>query len=331
MVMNIGDQYADKTIQHIQSNSQDQASKFWIELLNHAQQSNRTEELLSTVIIKSYEGKRENFYPILEFILRNKISTGFPLLYAELDTHGHLFGGQEVFVFAYYLKETCGTFSQLYESLPEVVRQSVSSPVMFKNQDNMGYMIATPLGTPCTDKTSCFGHPKPEVFIHKLTASAIAELPQNTRSHWELVPPVIMGMKNGFNGTRMSWGFHLKNVASDKYLIVRTRLTSFFLRENVTFDSYYSGDLQCQFIPTLVKGQNGKIMMGLKEKYLKKTEYFFASKFVKRDVKISLEKRNGYENEGKVWEVIAVPRQEINDMEGNSVTTENGNNSKCQF
>jgi hypothetical protein len=330
----MGDQYADKTIQHIQANNQAEASKFWMELLNHAKQSNRTEELLANVITKSYAGSRSNFYPILEFILRNKIIPAFPLLYRELDTSGHLFGGQEVFVFAQYLKSTCGTLPQLYQSLPQVVRQIVTGPVILKSADNMGYLIASPLEMPCTDRTSCFGYPKSEVFLHKLTPTAVSELSQNTRSQWKFLPPLTMGMRDGFNGTRMAWGFHIKNIAADKYLIVKSRPTSYILRTNTTFDTYYGPDLQCQFLPTLHKEFQGKLLIGVRQKYSTgNTEYLYSSKFLKRDTKISLEKRNGYNIEGKVWEVMpASAQQDSSSMEGNNIVTDDvGNNPKCQF
>jgi hypothetical protein len=337
MTSNIADQFADKTIDSIISNNQKDATKFWSQLLNHAKQTsgNRTNELLSTIVMNSYSGKRSNFYPLLEFVLKNNVTDAFPKLYDTLDFYNHIFDGQEIFVLAHYLRETCGDSTLLYEKIPSLVKKVITGPLLFRNKLNSGYIIAT-AHSPCTTLQDCFGNPKTEAFMYRTGPSTmkVEDVIKNQRAHWKFVLPITMDMKSGFNGTRMAWGFHLKNVAEKMFLITKLRMTTFFLRNNTIFDSYYANELQCQYQPMLVKGGDG-LKIALVEKYIPKTEFVHGGNWGKKGDRLNLGRRAQLrgETDGLIWDISSPPSSDNNDTEENEMDDDNGrtSSSKCQF
>lgn len=338
MTSNIADQFADKTIDSIRTNNQKDATKFWMELLNHAKQTsdNRTDELLSTIVMKAYSGKRTNFYPLLEFIIKNNITLAYPKLYDALNYYDHIFDGQEVFVLAQYLRQVCGESTQLYGKLPLPVRRVIGGPVLFKNQDNRGYIIGTE-HTPCKTREECYANPKTEAYVFR-TSNSLRETDvlKNPRAQWRFTPPITMDMWAGFNGTRMAWGFHLKNVAENKFLITKLRMTTFFLRNDTNFDSYYVGDLQCQYQPMLVRGEEGdSIRLAVVEKYVPKREFIYGGNWGKKADKVQLGRRGQFREEmgGMLWEVKSVMKEDEEDdgdING-KVDSEMSSEPKCQF
>jgi len=280
---------------------------------------------LKVLIESTYIGNSINFYYVLDFLQRNQLYMGYPMLLQELENHHELHSGPEIFALAYQIKTNCGISNELYNKIPNVVKNVLAGPVLLKNVDNNGYILAAENWTNCTSRETCFGSPRAQVFVNRLNRTTMEEIQTEKRAMWQ-----FMALENI---TYLSEGFYMINKENDLYFVLKQRPTAAVLRDNITFEPYYAKDMHAQFLPTLVPNASPEenfLRIGVREKFFRRVEYFFSGEFKKVD-KLDFSRRHIFQNDvkGYVWEVIPV-QQENEDGLTNAI--ESGrHNDKCNF
>jgi len=322
--LNIAGQKLDKAIGHLLLNKQEKAAMYWADVVKFSEPSHLN-QYLKTLIESTYIGSSTNFYYILDFLQRNQLYMGYPMLLKELENHHELHSGPEIFALAHQIKMKCGINNELYNRIPKVVKDILAGPVTFKNVDNMGYIMAAENWTECTSRESCFGSPRSQVFVFRLRAPEMEEAQNERRALWEFIAPE--------NITLLSKGFYLKNKENGLNFVFKQRPTAAFLRNNITFDSYYAQDMQSQFLPTLVPNASpdeNLLRIGIREKFFGRVEYFYTGDFGKVS-KLDFSRRAIFQNDvkGFVWEVNPVPEE--NDNNNNNAIESGRLDEKCNF
>ncbi|CAL8107325.1 unnamed protein product [Orchesella dallaii] len=305
--LNIASQKLDKAIGYLLLNKQEKASMYWTSVVQFAEPSHLN-QYLKTLIESSYIGSSTNFYYVLDFLQRNQLYMGYPILLQELENYHELHSGSEIFALAHQIQRSCGSNNELYNRIPKVVKDILNGPVILKNVDNMGYIMAAENWTDCTSRDTCFGSPRSQVFVFRLRTEEMEEVQNERRALWQFMAPE--------NITELSQGFYLKNKENDLNFVFKQRPTAAFLRNNLTFEPYYAKDMQSQFLPTLVPNaspEENLLRIGIREKFFGRVEYFFSGEFGKVR-KLDFSRRSIFQNDvkGYVWEVIPVREENEN-------------------
>lgn len=322
MKRNIADQKLDKTTADILLNNQDKASMHWGELTQFVDPSLQS-AYLRTVIESTYMGNNENFYKVLDFLTRNELYEGYPILYKDIEMNRELHSGQEIFALAYMIKSLCGTNNELYLRSPKVVREILESPVILKNVENGGYIIASEVECKTTNNyTHC---PSPHRFkpvIMRLQESEIENLANNPSAQWQFFGP------SPSNVTELVSGFYIKN--QNLFFVFHQRPPTASLRQNITaFGTEYGMDLHDQFEPALIpnsESDSNLIRIGVRQRRTNTIEYFRGGEWVKRSNTLDLSRIPVYKDEvkGFEWEVTPVNNDRTsNVIQGTEV------NEKC--
>lgn len=298
-------------------NKQDKATMYWREVVTYLDPLLLNENLKS-LIENAYLGSSQNFYFVLDFLLKNDLYMGFPMLLKELEEHGELQRGQEIFVLAHLVKSLCGISNEFYNKIPKVVREILAGPVILKNVDNNGYILAD---KELCQRPICINNPSSNVYVELLpSTTTIDDLKNNSKAQWQFSGPE--------NFTELSEGFYIKNMHHDSFFIFNQRPPQGFLRSN---SSYNSGDMHAQFRPALVPnaGSDENIMrIGVQERFFKKISYFNSREFSKKVKRFDMSRLPIFQNDVKtfVWEVTPVNGDLMdNAIEGGEI------NEKCKF
>lgn len=301
-------------------NNQDKATMYWREITTFIDPSLLNENLKS-LIENTYLGSSENFYFVLDFLLKNDLYIGFPMLLKELEDHGELQRGQEVFVLAHVVKSLCGVSNEFYTKLPKVIREVLAGPVILKNVDNNGYMLADKR---LCSKEICLKNPSSQVHVDLLPSTTTTDdLKNNSLAQWQFSGPE--------NFTALSEGFYIKNMHHDQFFIFNQRPPQGYLRSSSSLMSYNSGDKHAQFLPALVPnaGPDENIMrIGVRERFSKSISYFYSREFSNKVKSYDMGRLPMFRDEVKtfVWEVIPVNGDLMdNAIEGGEI------NEKCKF
>lgn len=319
---NIADQKLDKAIASVLLNKQEKASLYWREVVSYLD-TTLLHQYLKTLVENTYLGNASNFYYVLDFLVNNELYMGFPMLYKELEQHGELQSGQEIFALATKIKSICGSDNEIYNHMPKVVRDILGGPVILKNIENMGYVMADEDNFPCENRSLCYGNNKAQVFVYHLPlTTTVDDLKSTPRAQWQFVGPE--------NITELSLGFYMKNMDKDLFFVFAQRPASAFLKEDTTLKPYYAQDMQTQFLPALVPNGHAEenlIRIGVREKFFKKISYFRGPEFPKKSMRADFSRLPIFKNEveGFVWEVIPVSDAIDNTIEGAEM------NEKCKF
>ncbi|ODN02659.1 hypothetical protein Ocin01_04028 [Orchesella cincta] len=305
---NIAGQKLDKAIGYILLNEQEKASMYWADVVKFLEPS-LLNQYLKTLIESTYIGNSINFYYVLDFLQRNQLYMGYRLLLQELEHYHEIHSGPEIFAVAHQIKTACGTSNELYSIIPKVVQNILAGPVIFKNVDNMGYIMAGENLTQCNSRETCYGSPRSQVFVYRLRTTK-EEIQNEKRALWQFMAPE--------NISELSEGFYMMNKEHDLYFVFKQRPgpAASILRNNITFDSYYARDMHAQFLPTLIPNatpEENFLRIGVRERFRGKVEYFYSAQFKKVD-KLDFSRRPMHQNEmnGFVWEVIPVPGENDN-------------------
>lgn len=320
---NIADQKLDKTIGAILLNKQVRATLHWTEVTEFLDPS-LIPSHLKVLVENTYLGNPTNFYYVLEFLTRNQLYLGFPMLHKELEMHKEVHSGQEVFALANIVRSTCGSSHELYLKMPKVVKEVLGGPVILQNVDNLGYIMANESITMCKSRDECYERSKSQIFIERIPQTVTVEdLRQNSSAHWQLVGPT--------NVTKLSQGFFIKN--DDLFFIFKQSPASAFLRVNTTFLPYYARDMHAQFLPALIPNTDpemtNQIRIGVRGRMFKNIEYIFSDDFPKKTTKVSVSRRAIFmgEMKGFRWEVTPLNGASVidNTLPGGKI------NEKCNF
>ncbi len=303
-------------------NKQDKATMYWSEVVTYLDPSLLNDNLKS-LIENTYLGSSQNFYFVLDFLLKNDLYMGLPMLLKELEDHGELQGGQEVFVLAHLVKSLCGVSNEFYNKFPKVIREVLAGPVILKNVDNNGYILANE--NLCKLPTCNNENSTAQIYVKLLPSTTTVDDLKNTLSaQWQFSGPE--------NITELSEGFYIKNMDHDLFFIFSQRPPQGFLKSNSSLMYNNSGDKHAQFLPALVPntGPDENIMrIGVRERFFKKVSYFYSREFSKKVTQFDMSRLQMFRNEVKtfVWEVIPVNDRDLMDnaIEGGEI------NEKCKF